>query len=153
MVKSSHEVPGIVSEHHALMVEYGRAQVRCSQLLTSQAGQITRLEAQLVQLEDQLMQLRIAVLLRDTAHEWDSARRARHLGSYPAGRRKDEAQSQGNAHAAWQDADLVICQTGCVSQGNYWRDHDYCSRTASQCVLVGNDHALDGVRSSVKQKQ
>lgn len=148
---SSDEVPGIVSEHHALMVEYGRAQVRCSQMLATQAGEIARLEAQLMQFENQLMQLRIAVLLRDTAHEWDRARRARQLGGYSAKRSKDDVLMQVSEDAAWQEADLVICQTGCVSQGDYWRDHDYCSRTASQCVLVGNEHALEGVRSPAKQ--
>lgn len=39
-------------------------------------------------------------------------------------------------------ADLVICQTGCVSQGAYWRVQDHCKRTGKQCVLVANPEAL-----------
>lgn len=32
-------------------------------------------------------------------------------------------------------ADLVICQTGCLSHGAYWRDHEQCRRTGKPCVL------------------
>ncbi|MFZ6846226.1 DUF2325 domain-containing protein [Undibacterium sp. RuTC16W] len=33
-------------------------------------------------------------------------------------------------------ADLVICQTGCVSHGAYWRVKDHCKRTGKPCVFV-----------------
>ncbi|APW48336.1 hypothetical protein RA876_09635 [Rhodoferax antarcticus] len=33
-------------------------------------------------------------------------------------------------------ADLVICQTGCISHNAYWRVKDYCKRTGKQCVYV-----------------
>jgi len=33
-------------------------------------------------------------------------------------------------------ADLVICQTGCVSHGAYWRVKDHCKRTGKRCVFV-----------------
>lgn len=39
-------------------------------------------------------------------------------------------------------ADLVICQTGCVSHGAYWRVKDHCTRTGKQCVLVDKPEAL-----------
>lgn len=39
-------------------------------------------------------------------------------------------------------ADLVICQTGCVSHGAYWRVQDHCQRTGKQCVLVEQPDAL-----------
>lgn len=146
MVMASGEVKGLVCEHHALMAEYGRAQIRCSQMLMSQADQIMRLEAQLMWLEDQLMRARVAIVLRDTAREWDSARRARQQSGYPPKRGKGDGAKHGREQAAQQEADLVICQTGCVSHGNYWREHEYCSRTARQCVLVDNPHALDGFR-------
>lgn len=35
-------------------------------------------------------------------------------------------------------ADLVICQTGCISHNAYWRVKDYCKRTGKQCVFVEN---------------
>ena len=33
-------------------------------------------------------------------------------------------------------ADLVICQTGCVSHGAYWRVKDHCKRTGKRCLFV-----------------
>lgn len=33
-------------------------------------------------------------------------------------------------------ADLVICQAGCLSHGDYWRVQDHCRRTGKTCVLV-----------------
>nr|WP_246312591.1 DUF2325 domain-containing protein [Aquabacterium terrae] len=35
-------------------------------------------------------------------------------------------------------ADLVICQTGCVSHDAYWRVKDHCKRTGKRCVFVAN---------------
>jgi hypothetical protein len=33
-------------------------------------------------------------------------------------------------------ADLVICQTGCVSHDAYWRVKEHCKRTGKRCVFV-----------------
>lgn len=38
-------------------------------------------------------------------------------------------------------ADLVICQTGCISHNAYWRVKDFCKRTGTQCVFVDNPSA------------
>lgn len=35
-------------------------------------------------------------------------------------------------------ADLVICQTGCISHNAYWRVKEYCKRTGKRCVFVEN---------------
>lgn len=35
-------------------------------------------------------------------------------------------------------ADLVICQTGCISHNAYWRVKDYCKRTGKPCVFIDN---------------
>jgi hypothetical protein len=35
-------------------------------------------------------------------------------------------------------ADLVICQTGCISHNAYWRVKDFCKRTGKRCVFVEN---------------
>ena len=37
--------------------------------------------------------------------------------------------------ASMAAADLVICQTGCLSHGAYWRDDTHCRRTGAACVL------------------
>lgn len=41
-------------------------------------------------------------------------------------------------------ADLVICQTGCISHDAYWRVKDHCKRTGKRCVFVETPsrHAL-----------
>lgn len=35
-------------------------------------------------------------------------------------------------------ADLVICQTGCISHNAYWRVKDFCKRTGKRCLFVEN---------------
>lgn len=49
--------------------------------------------------------------------------------------------------ASLRAADLVICQTGCVSHGAYWRVQDHCRRTGKPCVLVGEPQPMLFVRS------
>lgn len=50
-------------------------------------------------------------------------------------------------------ADLVICQTGCVSHDAYWRVHDHCKRTGKQCVLVDQPQAMLFVRKEALASQ
>jgi hypothetical protein len=38
-------------------------------------------------------------------------------------------------------ADLVICQTGCISHKSYFRVKEFCKRTGKQCVYVENPSA------------
>lgn len=38
-------------------------------------------------------------------------------------------------------ADLVICQTGCISHNAYWRVKDHCKRTGTQCIFVDTPSA------------
>ncbi|WP_338760282.1 DUF2325 domain-containing protein [Massilia sp. METH4] len=56
------------------------------------------------------------------------------------------AAELGNLEADLAAADLVICQTGCMSHGAYWRVQDHCKRTGKACVLVENAAALHIVR-------
>jgi hypothetical protein len=48
-------------------------------------------------------------------------------------------------------ADLVICQTGCISHDAYWRVKDHCKRTGKRCVFVDNPsrHALERALEAV----
>lgn len=59
-------------------------------------------------------------------------------------------------------ADLVICQTGCLSHGAYWRVQDHCKRTGKTCMLVEQPASVrivrihqdgDGGRSSALERQ
>jgi len=53
-------------------------------------------------------------------------------------------------------ADLVICQTGCISHDAYWRVKDHCKRTGKRCVFVdtpsraGLERALNGVQGGAQ---
>jgi type I site-specific restriction endonuclease len=44
-------------------------------------------------------------------------------------------------------ADLVICQTGCISHNAYWRVKEFCKRTGKQCVYVENPSISSFARS------
>ncbi len=52
----------------------------------------------------------------------------------------DGGQEQGSdaLEANLAAADLVICQTGCISHNAYWRVKEYCKRTGKRCVFVEN---------------
>lgn len=47
-----------------------------------------------------------------------------------------EEDSAAQLDATLDRADLVICQTGCISHDAYWRVKDHCKRTGKRCVLV-----------------
>jgi hypothetical protein len=44
----------------------------------------------------------------------------------------------GILDASLAAADLVICQTGCISHNAYWKVKDFCKRTGKRCVFVEN---------------
>lgn len=44
----------------------------------------------------------------------------------------------GRLDSALGAADLVICQTGCISHNAYWRVKDHCKRTGKRCAFVEN---------------
>jgi len=47
-------------------------------------------------------------------------------------------------------ADLVICQTGCISHGAYWRVKDHCKRTGKPCVFLEQPSA-SGLQRALTQ--
>ncbi len=49
-----------------------------------------------------------------------------------------EEESAAKLDATLAAADLVICQTGCISHNAYWRVKDHCKRTGKLCVYVEN---------------
>ncbi|SFC34441.1 DUF2325 domain-containing protein [Massilia yuzhufengensis] len=54
--------------------------------------------------------------------------------------------SAGQLDASLAAADLVICQTGCISHHAYWRVKDHCKRTGKQCVFIDNPSVSSLVR-------
>lgn len=60
------------------------------------------------------------------------------------GGREDNVRQLETTLAA---ADLVICQTGCISHQAYWRVKDYCKRHGKRCVFVDNPSISSLARS------
>lgn len=153
-------------EYAALLRQYGRVQAVCSELAAIQHARIVRLEAD-------IMMLRAQLLIRDTALACARDDMAQLQAAIPGlpkrlnlvrrvaslseridvlmGERMAQAMQARRAAdrmpASLAAADLVICQTGCVSHGAYWRVHEHCKRTGKQCVLVDQPQAMHFVRS------
>ena len=49
-----------------------------------------------------------------------------------------EEDSAARLDTTLSAADLVICQTGCISHNAYWRVKDHCKRTGKRCIFVEN---------------
>lgn len=129
------------AEHRALCREYAAVQQRCSRLIAQQRAEIERLQAQVL-------------CLRAAAIEQVSTRAFIHTGpALPrprdvlAGRVHAPPSLPDGPHAAsvpgtlalleasMAEADLVICQTGCLSHGAYWRENGHCRRSDKACLL------------------
>jgi hypothetical protein len=119
---------GPVADEYQVLARYcGRVQARCSDLLDRQAADIAALQRQ-------VMRLRAEVIVRDSALAWE---------------REDLAALHDDPlalEASLAAADLVICQTGCLSHDDYWRVQDHCRRTGKACVLVARPDAVRIVR-------
>ena len=167
MQASAHELQQLIDEHHTLLRQYARTQARCTALLTRQAAEIESLRAQAFRQRAALivrdtalawarqdhatleaavpglsrraalsrkvesLMGRIQELMRERLHR-QPARPAETAGQAP----EDITEESLVA------ADLVICQTGCLSHGDYWRVQDHCKRTGKACVLVESPDAL-----------
>lgn len=72
--------------------------------------------------------------------------------AYAAGNSAAESQTAGSVddladlEASLVAADLVICQTGCLSHGDYWRVQDHCKRTGKACVVAAQPDSVRIVR-------
>ena len=121
------EFEQLAREHLALLRQHGRAQRLATELLRARAREIDSLGAQLIR-------LRAAAIRRETELAWAREDRAALEQAIP-----DDA---AGLEASLRAADLVICQTGCLSHGAYWRVQDHCQRTGKACVLVQQPRAL-----------
>ena len=168
---AAHEIPQLIGEHHALMRHYGQTQRRCDALVRAQAAEIERLQGQAMRLRAAVIvrdtalawersqrvdALRIG--LQNLAQQrlqwqWSDARAAaeRESGVGTPGVATPGVGTPGVVTpmedpaalaASFAAADLVICQTGCLSHGDYWRVQDHCRRTGQTCVLVEQSVAM-----------
>lgn len=158
-------------EHCALLRAHGNAQTRCSEQLQAQAREIAQLKAQVMQLRADVVRRDTALAWAkedraaleqsipglgkrlNLARSVDALQsRVRQLmdAARPAPSERPPAPPPQREFAGLEEdlaaADLVICQTGCMSHGAYWRVQDHCKRTGKTCVLVDSSAALRIVR-------
>ncbi|WP_460483449.1 DUF2325 domain-containing protein [Comamonas humi] len=146
MPQTQDDIDQLTQEHLALLHLYGAVQSRCSEQVRQQVLEIERLQAQVIQ-------LRAQVIMRDSAWAW--GREALWPALLPVGATADATAIAGHEEppadlelleSSLRTADLVICQTGCIAHGAYWRVEDHCKRTGKPCVLVEQPEALRIVR-------
>ncbi|WP_240933100.1 DUF2325 domain-containing protein [Diaphorobacter sp. HDW4B] len=148
MSYNKEEIHQLVLEHGVLLRHCGSLQVRCTDEIEAQEREIKRLQAE-------LLRVRAQVIVRDSALAWEREERLKlqaTLASWQVHGAMFEPQDtapdadadllERSLHAA----DLVICQTGCVTQGSFWRVEDHCKRTGKTCMLVEQPDALRIVR-------
>lgn len=111
----------LVQEHGALLHLYQEVQQRCTAQMQARLRQIEDLQALVIR-------LRAQIIIQVSTLTWTDE---------PAA-----AADQELLESSLRAADLVICQTGCVSDGAYWRVEDHCKRTGKPCVLVEQPDAL-----------
>ncbi len=122
----------LLKEYAALSVAHGSAQRRCGEVIGD-------LRAEIHTQQKQIMQLRAAVIIRDSALAISQADMTNLTVQNPGPQTKA-------LEASLQAADLVICQTGCLSHGEFWRVQDHCKRLGKTCVLVEQPDAVRIVR-------
>lgn len=72
-------------------------------------------------------------------HGFNGLGRATSEGSFAHDIEADQAALESSLAAA----DMVICQTGCLSHNDYWRVQDHCKRTGKTCVLTDDARMVD----------
>jgi hypothetical protein len=133
-------------EYGVLMRLYAQTQTRCSAHIEAQQHQIQQLQAT-------VFQLRAQTLIRTTALCWEQETRLALQAQLAAWYATHSQQRRGTTAsdaatlaadiASQRTTELLICQTGCVLDGNHWRDHDQCKRTGKPCLLVARPQALE----------
>jgi len=130
-----------VAELEARVVDLLRAQSSPDQRAQrSQRGQRAQRNEGFLAEASQALRAKEEVVLwvaRNRAAEWTEHaldRRGRVMHS--------DGSDASSLEAGLADAELVVCQTGCVTHQAWWRVKDFCTRTGKQCVLVDRPDAL-----------
>lgn len=146
------EVVQLAHEYGVLLKHCGALQTRCSEQQRHMMQEIDRLQGMVIRLRaDLVIQKSLMHWEREKHRRARKAAEARQHGVESAS--VPPSEPEGPADAAQQclerslhAADLVICQTGCISAGSFWRVEDHCKRTGKTCVLVDQPEALRIVR-------
>lgn len=81
-----------------------------------------------------------------------ATRLARQLVEVGGGRFLTHEGDERALEASLRAADLVICQTGCLSHDAYWRVHDHCKRTGKPCVMLDQSETVAVVQPPVSRR-
>jgi hypothetical protein len=114
--------------------EATHAEVAANTHQANQAGQTKRVIPILVQLQQKSI-LCVGGRIGNVASYRDAVERVGGRFAHHDGGVED---NQHLLDASLAAADMVICQTGCISHNAYWRVKDFCKRTGKQCVFVEN---------------
>lgn len=155
----------LLNEHVALCRTYAEAQERCSRLMAAQRAEVARLQ-------DEVLRLRAQTLVLTTALEWARAGTGADTGAVlpplpsvagvvcgmeaAADAAAEDVVLPARApcqrlplHSSLAEANLVVCQVGCLSHGAYWRTaDDQCRRSGQTCVVVECASALQAAAAA-----
>ena len=141
----SEDVNQLVREHALLLRRYGELQRRWADLMQGKTQEVARLQTH-------LMRLRAMLILQGPLMAWEREDRALARDTSLAPNRGQlitcEASpiapewAQHWLHHGLLAVDLVLCQTGCVSHDDFWRDGDDCKRLGQTCVRVNHPDAV-----------
>lgn len=121
--------PSVASELAVCLRYLGGVQSRCTDLVTQQQQQIEQLQAQLIRSRAQCVLERTQNLWG----LWSIQTRARPASLPEAGTVSSEVQ-RPLKDKAWQTAQKIICQTGCMGHAHPWLKSDgQCARTGQEC--------------------
>jgi len=170
------DVALLEQEQRAMVSHLARVQHRCSAVIQEQAAEIAALKAQAMRLRAAVIardsalawayedRAALEAAIPDLPQRATLARRVKELSKRlqelmrekllpvyaPAPTQDEPAKEEGGELSALEAsivaADLVICQTGCLSHGAYWRVQDHCKRTGKTCMLVAQPASVRIVR-------
>ena len=147
------DIDQLLHEHGVLLRRYAALQQRCTAQAEAQQQETAQLHALVTRLRAQL-------IARDSALLWEREDRQQQLAAV-AMRSAVQAlqhcleptpspllhtsvdevpdshddQAKQRLQHSQRAAELVICQTGCISHGNVWRDDELCKRSGTTCLL------------------
>jgi hypothetical protein len=119
-------------EHGVLIRQIAGLQTRVSHQMQAYARQVVDLERALLAARAQLVVNRTALL-------WGLDREGLSSSSSQTSRQRPPSSRPSPAPRPLNEADTVICQTGCVGHAHPWPEDDgQCRRTGQSCAFVVN---------------
>ncbi|WP_306397204.1 DUF2325 domain-containing protein [Telluria beijingensis] len=168
------DIERLLCEHGALLRAHAQVQARSTLLLREQAERLRRLDAELMRAraaavrsltalawerEDRAaleeaapgLKRRAAMgrqveTLQARVQELTRQLHRRELADHAAHTAQLADALPLELEASLHEADLVICQAGCLSHNDYWRVQDHCKRSGKLCMLVDQPDRLQIVR-------